>query len=98
MVTLQCTHHDLSVNNGNAVPVELMDADAVMNELMDALHTFNNFPVTEDSAHRSRSHIRSRILRRLAVTAKESIIGQKRFANGPCWNLNLRFPPCTRAK
>ena len=36
MVTLQCTHHDLSVNNGNAVPVELMDADAVMNELMDA--------------------------------------------------------------
>ena len=55
MVTLQCTHHDLSVNNGNAVLVELMHADAVMNELMDALHTINNCPVTEDSAHRSRT-------------------------------------------
>ena len=55
MVTLQCTHHDLSVNNGNAVLDELMHADAVMNELMDALHTINNFPVTEDSAHRSRT-------------------------------------------
>ena len=24
--------------------------------------------------------------------------GPKRLANGPCWNLNLRFPACTRAQ
>ena len=47
MVTLQCTHHDLSVNDGNAVPDELMHADAVMNELMDGDRYRARYQITD---------------------------------------------------
>ena len=47
MVTLQCTHHDLSVNDGNAVPDELMHGDAVLNELMDGDRYRARYQITD---------------------------------------------------
>ena len=49
----QCTRQRISVNNGNAVPNEVMNAFSVMHELMIALQRLRqNIPVTKDSAHR----------------------------------------------
>ena len=68
----QCTCQDLSVNNGIGVPNELINADAVMNELMNEVICHRKHNAAKSNAHQvsffAKSEVDSKGVHHIRVT------------------------------